>query len=134
MKRAVVAITAAPSGVSAETVIATLPPLPLPSEPGGLLLAHVVIDGMMVFTPGTATTALVIRCRRSTVAGTQVGPTLTLPAAAGVAQNVAFSFDDAVVQAVPPAIPGQIYVVTLAQTSGSGAGTTNYLVVTATTS
>jgi hypothetical protein len=65
--------------------------------------------------------------------GTQVGPSLSHTLVAANSASVAFSWDDNPLQAVPPN-EGQIYVVTIQQTGGTGPGTTNYLVATVTIS
>jgi hypothetical protein len=134
VKRAVVTVTAQAGQNSAEYVVATLPAIPLPSEPGGVLLTQVVIDGFINYTPGTSTTILTIRVRRATLVGTLVGVAQAVTAVAGAAMAVPISAADPISQASPPAVPGQIYVITAQQTGGAAAGTTNYAVVTATTS
>lgn len=124
MKRQATSVTgAATAGVATETVVATVNCPPLGDNP---LISGVVVDGVIDITPGTAATAVTLKCRRTGVAGTQVGPTLTVPnAAAGVLGTRAFSFFDA-------APVGGVYVITVTAASQSGAGTINQLVVTAT--
>jgi hypothetical protein len=136
MKRAVATVTALAGAATAEFVVATLPPLPLPSEAGGVLLTQVVIDGFINYSPGTVGTTVTLRVRRSTLTGTLIGVAQTVTVAPGPVTPTAIpvAAADAIVQATPPTIPGQVYVVTLQQAAGSGVGTVNYAVITATTS
>ena len=138
MKRAVVTATALGGNASTEFVVATLPPVPLPQEAGGLLLSFVVIDGFINITPNGATiTSVTLRIRRGSIAGSLVGPAQVITAglAPGSASAIPIAAADAVVQATPPTIPGQVYVVTAIQAGTTlTAPTVNYAVVTATTS
>jgi len=138
VKRAVATVTALGGNASTEFVVATLPGVPLPSEAGGLLLSHVIIDGFINLSPAGATiTSITLRVRRGTIAGALVGPAQVVSAgvAPGQASAIPISADDPIVQATPPTIPGQVYVIT-AQQAGTTltAPTVNYAVVTATTS
>ncbi|SRR5216684_905254 len=134
MKRAVVTTTGLAGAATAEFVVATLPGVPLPSEAGGVLLSHVVVDGFINYSTGTLTTLVTVRVRRNTLTGTLVGPAQAVTVAASTTYAIPVAADDPIVAATPPVIPGQIYVVTLQQTSTGTAGTVNYAVVTATTS
>jgi hypothetical protein len=135
VKRAVVTVTAqAGTSAAAEYVVATLPAVPLPAEPGGVLLSQVVIDGFINYTPGTSATVVTIRVRRGTLVGTLVGVGQASTAVAGAAMAIPISAADPINVASPPAVPGQVYVVTAQQTGGAAVGTCNYAVVTATTS
>jgi hypothetical protein len=135
MKRAVATGTAIAGANTAETVVLTLPGVPLPAEPGGLLVSHVIIDGFLNITTGTLVTAVTIRVRRgTTIAGALVGVAQVHSIGASANASVPFSADDPLVAAAPPAVPGQVYVVTAQQTAGTSALTTNYGVATATTS
>ena len=131
--RSVVSVTGVASNVSTEGVVATLPPVPLPNDPSGLLVQATVIDGFLNFTAGAGTTAVVVRVRRGSLAGAQVGPNLTHTLAAAAIGSVAVAVNDTPLQATPPN-EGQVYVVTIQQTGGTGAGSTNYAVFTATMS
>jgi hypothetical protein len=138
VKRAVVTVTGQAGNASAEYVIATLPPVPLPGEAGGVLLSNVVIDGFINYTTAVATTltALTLRVRRNSLVGTQIGPNQTITVTNTVSTYaIPIAANDPIIQGTPPVIPGQVYVVTLVQVgTGLVAGTTNYAVVTATTS
>ena len=134
MKRAVATVTALGGQATAEFVVATLPGVPLPSEAGGILLSHVVIDGFINYTPGTAATLVTVRVRRNSLVGTLVGVAQQVTVASGPAVvAIPVSADDPIVQTTPPTLPGQVYVVTLQQNI-TPAGTVNYAVITATTS
>lgn len=135
MKRSVATVTSLGGTNTTEFVVATLPGVPLPGEAGGILLSQVVVDGFINYTPGTLCTSVTVRVRRTSIAGTVVGPAQVVTTTAGNATAIPIAAADAAVQATPPTLPGQIYVVTLQQTGAStGAGTVNYAVVTATTS
>lgn len=135
MKRAVTTVTSLAGTNTTESVVATLPGVPLPAEPGGLLLSHVIIDGFLNITTGTLVTAVTIRVRRgTTTGGTLVGQAMVHTIGASVSASIPFSADDPISQATPPTVPGQQYVITAQQTAGTSALTTNYAVATATTS
>lgn len=80
------------------------------------------ISGTMNVTAGAGTTAVVIRCRRNTVTGTQVGTSQTVTLAAGTLADLSFDFVDF---SANPANQISSYVITLQQTGGTGAGTIN---------
>lgn len=83
----------------------------------------VKITGDINVTPGTSTTAIVVKVRRgSGVAGTAVGTFTRTLAAAATGGLAFFVIDEA------PIAGGQ-YTVTLTQTAGAGAGTVNSAVV-----
>jgi hypothetical protein len=134
MKRSVASATGLAGAATAEFVAMTLPGVPLPAEPGGLLLSHVIVDGFVNYSTGTLTTAVTLRVRRASLVGTLVGVAQVLTTTASTTYSIPFSVDDPLIAATPPTIPGQIYVVTLQQTSTGAAGTVNYSVATATTS
>lgn len=135
MKRAVATGTGVAGANTAETVAVVLPAVPLPAEPGGLLLSHVIVDGFANVSTGTLATAVTIRVRRgTTIAGTLVGVAQTHSIGASLSASIPFSADDPISGLTPPAVPGQVYCVTVQQTAGTSALTTNYIVATATTS
>lgn len=87
----------------------------------------VVVEGHIAVTPGTSTTAVVLKCRQgSSTSGTQVGNSLTQTLAAAASGVVSFRFIDR-----SPIAGGQ-YCVSLTQTAGAAAGTVNDAVVMAT--
>lgn len=137
MKRAVTTTTALAGSTSAEFVVATLPGLLLPAEPGGVLLSHVLVDGYVNITPnGTTITGVTLRVRRSSLTGTLIGTAQQITTVApGVASSIPIMVDDPIVQASPPLLPGQVYVVTAVQAGTVlTAPTVNYAVVSATVS
>lgn len=82
-----------------------------------------IIEGMLNVTPGTSTTAVVVKVRQgSTTAGTQVGTSMTHTLAAAANGSIPFAVEDA----APVANAGNVYCVTLTQTAGAAAGTVNY--------
>lgn len=98
---------------SAETVIATTVAMSMPS-PG----LKVGLEFTGEITTGATTTAVVLKCRRgTTTAGAQVGATITVPCGAAVAVPLSAGWQDA-----PGEVVSQQYVVTAAQTGGTGAG------------
>jgi len=134
MKRVVVSAATVASPNSAEGILLTLPAAQLPSDPGGQLVGHNVVDGVLNFTAGAGTTAVIIRVRRGIlVGGALVGQPQTHTLAAAAQASIAFSADDPASGATPPTI-GQQYVVTIQQTGGSGAGNLVYGVATTTSS
>jgi hypothetical protein len=134
VKRAVATVTALAGAATTEFLVATLPAVPLPGEPGGVLLSQVIIDGFINYTPGTLGTSVTVRVRRSTIGGTLVGVAQVVTTVAAAAIAIPISAADPLSQTTPPTIPGQVYVVTMQNVAGSGAGTVNYAVITATTS
>jgi hypothetical protein len=131
LKRSVVTATAVATSNSAESLVATLPPAPLPNDPSSLLVAHTLIDGFLNFTAGASTTAVVLRVRRNSIAGALVGPVQTHTLAGGTIGSIAFSADD---PASANPNESQVYVVTIQQTAGTAPGATNYAVITVTIS
>lgn len=100
--------------LAAETILLTLPPSI--SLPQGV---QVVLEGMVQLQAGTATTSVVIRCRRgAALTGALVGAALTHTLAAGANACIAFQFSD-----TPGEVAGQQYVVTAQQTAATGNGT-----------
>jgi hypothetical protein len=137
MKRVVASGSAIASPVTAEGVILTLPLTPVPEEPGGYLWSHATVDAYINFTPGTGATQLTVRIRRgTTIGGTLIGAALVVPVVAGSPVSLTIMADDAIVQAIPPLIPGQQYVLTVQQSAGPAtvAGTANYVVAHTTVS
>lgn len=81
-----------------------------------------VIRGLLNVTPGTGTTALVLRCRQGTgIAGALVGTADTVGVTAAVNAQVPFSFLDTAI--APPA--NNVYTVTVQQTGATANGTIN---------
>jgi hypothetical protein len=135
MKRSVATAQGLAGATTAEFVVATLPPLALPAEPAGGLLTAVVIDGFINYTAGTLGTQITLRVRRNSLTGTAVGPVQNVTTVAANATAIPVAALDSLVQASPPQMPGQVYVVTCQQVgSATAAGTVNYAVVTATVS
>lgn len=96
-----------------ETVVATSPAVST-SGPG----ANVRLICDMVVTPGTSTTALVIKVERGTVAGgTQVGATKTVTCVAATPIGVHIDVNDIIGE-----VAGQQWVVTILQTAGAANG------------
>jgi hypothetical protein len=124
MKRSVAsATTVATPASAAESIVTTVP---CPSLADNPLISGVVIDGVIDITPGTAATGVTLRCRRTNVAGAQVGPTLPIPgAAAGALSSRAFSFLDTAPTGAP-------YVITQTAAAQTGAGNVNAVLATAT--
>jgi hypothetical protein len=114
------------TGPTAETVALTIPfsggvaaNPSLANAPGVGAPARNVIRGDIDFTPGTAATALQIRCRQGGLTGNQVGATKQIPCAAGVQNDTAYSFRDSL------AGYAQSYVITVQQVAATGNGTVN---------
>lgn len=104
------------SSPAAETVILTTPVI---SAAPGL---QVRISGMVDVTEGTGGTAYVIRCRQgTTTAGALVGQALTDSLAAASSEIGGFAFDDS--SGFLGQAGGGQYVITVAETSASVAGT-----------
>lgn len=121
-----------PSNVSTEGVILTIPSPPadftnpsLASLPGVGNTNSYDISGSMNYTPGTGTTAVVVRCRRNSVTGAQVGTSQTANVTAGSPLDISFEFTD---PAVASANQIGSYVITVQQTGGTAAGTANEIV------
>lgn len=128
--------TAVASPVSAEGVLLSIGVLPrdfanpsLASLPGPGNTVTYDISGVVNYTAGAGTTAVVLRCRRNSVTGPQVGTSQTVTLAAAASANIAFDFID-VLTPVIAAATGDIsnYVITIQQTGGTGAGTANEIV------
>lgn len=85
----------------------------------------VSIIGFLNITPGTNATACVIKIRRNTVSGTQVGTTESPIDVATVSQTVSFGATD-----TPGESANLIYVVTVTETNGTVAGTVNVVQAT----
>jgi len=107
-------------GASAETVIYTTPAIQT-----GAGETPVGIAGTVNLTAGTGTTAVVIRVRQTNLAGTQVGPSQTHTLAAGASASISFGVTDT--SPFLQAAGGGVYVITVQQTGGTGAGTTNFV-------
>lgn len=92
------------------------------------------ISGVLNVTAGTGTTAVALRCRKgSGTSGAQVGNTVSHTLAAGASASIAYEFVDVAPIVDPvstptgsPPQPANQYTVTIQQTGGTGAGTTNY--------
>ena len=117
--------TASGAGVSnpaasAETVVYTTPTLQTGQGTG-----TVGVTGTVNITPGTSTTALVIRVRQGSLTGPVVGQAATHTVAAGAAQSISFGSSDT--STFLEQVNGGVYVVTVAQTGGTVAGTTNFV-------
>jgi len=108
------------SAASAETVVYTTPavqigPVGVPNP--------IDISGSINLTAGTGTTAVVIRCRQGGLTGPLVGVALTHTLAAAALASISFGFTDTTTF-LEQAGGGQ-YVITVQQTGGTGAGTSN---------
>jgi len=105
---------ASPSG-SSETVVLTLT-----LAANVAVISGVLLFGFAAFTVGTSGASAQLRIKRTNTSGTAVGDTGAttggIAAAALVDMNVS-GFDSA------PAIPGQVYVLTLTIGSGAAAST-----------
>lgn len=85
----------------------------------------VIISGHINVTPGTTTSAVVVRIRQGSGTGGTAVEALTHTLAATVTGQIAFSVVD-----LAPIAGGQ-YTLTLTQTAGAAAGTVNDAVVIA---
>lgn len=110
-------------GASAETVVYTTPSMAI--GPVGPPANPIDISGTFIVTPGTSTTAVVVRCRQGGLTGPLVGPALTVTVTAGNATAISFGFTDT--STYLEEVGGGFYVITAAQTSGTVAGTSNAL-------
>lgn len=87
--------------------------------------SKVTLHGVVNLTPGTAATNVVLRVRRgSGTGGTEVGTATTDTATAGDDYTIPFSVVDQ-----PGEVAGQVYSVTVTETTASADGTVNYAVV-----
>lgn len=98
---------------AAETVICTV------VVPGNLATSlGVVLFGQAAYTVGASGTAVQLRIRKDTVAGTALKATGALPRAAGIlAADPIFAVDTA------PTLPNQTYVLTMIVTAGAATST-----------
>lgn len=103
---------------AAETVIYTTPAIQT-GQGDGL----VGITGTVNITPGTSTTAVVLRVRQGGLTGTLVGFSPSHAVAAGAAQSISFGASDA--SGWTEQAGGGVYVVTAQQTGGAANGTIN---------
>src|SRR5215469_11451653 len=106
---------------SAETVIYTTPSISI--GPTGTALTPIDISGSIDVTTGTGASAIQIRCRQGSLTGIQVGPVLQNNQGAAIRQITSFGFTDTTT--FLEAAGGGVYVITVQQVSGTGAGTTN---------
>ena len=84
----------------------------------------VIVEANLNVLAGTSATAIVVRCRQGVgTGGAQVGPSYTHSLAAGSIAQLQCKFRDST--GVPFAPGGTAYTVTVAQTSGTVAGTVN---------
>jgi hypothetical protein len=120
-----VTVTAVPTNVSTETPVLTLPfaggAAANPVVGGGGAGPKNLISGSLNITPGTSTTAIVVKCRQgaNTVAGTQVSLSKTVGVTAAVPVEIPFNFDDL------SGVFADAYTITVTQTAGTVAGTVN---------
>jgi hypothetical protein len=105
-------------GTSAETVIYTTPAIQT-----GAGMGPIGIRVTTSITPGTGTTAIVLRVRQGGLTGPIVGPAFTHTVAAGAVQTMTFATTDNTT--FTEQAGGGSYVVTAQQTGGTGNGTTN---------
>lgn len=102
---------------------------PADEQPGSETIAPTVVRPVIVeanlnVTPGTTTSAVVVKCRQGVgTGGTQVGASLTHTLAAGASGQIHCKFRDT--SGVPFAPGGSAYTITLTQTAGTAAGTVN---------
>lgn len=121
-----VTVTAVATNVSTETAVLTLPfaggasENPIQGISGGSGPKNLV-SGSLNVTPGTSTTAIVVKCRQgaATVAGTQVSVSKTVGVTAAIPVEIPFYFDDT------SGVYSSAYTITVTQTAGTVAGTVN---------
>lgn len=110
---------------AAETAVASItltPQVAVPITQPGAYAAPTLIAGVINITPGTTTSAVVIRVRQGIgVSGAQVGNADTVTLAAGNSMSIPFQKYDAVGAAS--------YSITVTQTGGAANGTVNSLSV-----
>lgn len=82
------------------------------------------VEGMVALTTGADSTAIVLRVRRNTVTGTQLGTDITYPVAAAVD----YALEVSVIAAEPVGL--HTYVITIEQTDASADATVNSVVAT----
>lgn len=103
---------------SAETVIYTTP-----AVQAGAGVGAVGISGTVNITPGTSTTAIIIRIRQGSLTGALVGVSPSHTVAAAAPQSISYGAADT--SSFIEQSGGGVYVVTAQQTGGTVAGTTN---------
>jgi hypothetical protein len=102
---------------------------PADEQPGTETIAPQVVRPVklecnMNISTGTATTALVVKCRQGVgTGGAQVGASLTITVAASTSYQLAFVFRDS--SGTPYALGGTAYTITVTETSATGNGTVN---------
>jgi hypothetical protein len=109
--------TAVTDGGASETVVLTCNPVITDSTQKTV---HGI--GFLVITPGTSAVACVIKIRRSTVSGTQVGTTQSPITVATDVITIPFGFID-----TPGDSSGLVYVVTVTETTAGANGTVGYV-------
>jgi hypothetical protein len=84
------------------------------------LQTAVQLEGYIELTTAAAgTTAVVVKARRgTTIAGTQVGASITITATTAAKEDIAFLFQD-----TPGEVFGQSYVITVTETGAGANGT-----------
>lgn len=107
-------------GHSTETIVLTCAPVIVDQ-----IQKTVSISGFLNITPGTNATACVVKIRRNTVTGTQVGTTESPIDVAATSISIPFGATD-----TPGESAGLVYVVTVAETSGTVNGTVNIVQAT----
>ena len=107
-------------GHSVETVVLTMPGINTDTTQ-----KTVTGIGFLDITPGTNAVACVVKIRRNTVSGTQVGTTISPITVATDDITIPFGFVD-----TPGDSAGLKYVVTVAETSGTVNGTVNVVQMT----
>lgn len=125
-----VVVTAVPTNVSTEGVVATSDTISY-TAPGG---EGLIVRGVMNITAGAGTTAVVVRVRKgSGTGGALVGVAMTHTLAAAASANIPYEVLDPAPIVNPLATPSgvqstpaNLYTVTVQQTGGTGAGTVNY--------
>lgn len=119
-----VAASAVTLVTTAETVVGTVGPFNenmVPQSGQGVFL-----EGNINITPGTGTTAVVLRWRAASLTGALIGVAQTCSVTAGVASDIGCNeLDPTLVQV------GAVYVLTAQQTGATANGTCNRVVVTA---
>lgn len=110
-------LTDVPVVTTAETVVATSTTFNVGNTGG----QGVMVGGVINFTTGASTTAVVIRVRRASLTGALVGEAQTHTIGAAVSANIPYEvLDTGVVDG-----SAQLWTVTIQQTAASGNGTSN---------
>lgn len=86
------------------------------------------VHGVLNFTTGAGTTAVVVRVRQNTLTGTVVGNAQTVTAAAAATLSIPYD----VLDVGAASTPVQQYVVTIQQTAATGNGTGNQTTISVT--